>query len=486
MRCHTRGARAALGSSIALAALLGSGCAGVAGSGPKPAWELPPPPPVERPVVREGAVTVRDLDNGLRVLVHEDHRLPRVVIGLTVRRGAAVEADDEAGLASFTSDLLERGAGDRDALAFAETTDALGAGFGAYADWDTMGASISGLSRDFDTLLALLADAVRRPRFDAREAERARAALLAAFERAKDDPATLARWNLAGAIYGEHRFGTPVSGTSDSVADFDAARAQAFHERLFVPNGSILSVSGDVDPEAAFAAVKAAFADWSRGAVVAAGAPPPVDSPPKRHIVVVNRPDLAQARINVGHDGIARTDDRRIPASILNTVVGGGGFSSRLMSALRAENEEGLTYSASSGFALRRVPGPFAAATFTRVEKVRDALDILLAEIERGKTEPPGEDELGWARTLATGRFSMGLETADAVTGALVDLDVHGLPDDSLDTYRSRVRAITPEVVAAAAKELLHPERLAIVLVGPAEAIVPQVEDLGSVEVVEP
>jgi len=117
---------------------------------------------------------------------------------------------------------------------------------------------------------------------------------------------------------------------------------------------------------------------------------------------------------------------------------------------------------------------------------VRQALDLLLAELERGRADPPAESELGWARTLAIGRFSMGLETSSAVAGGLVDLDVYGLPRDSLDTYRSRVRAISAEQVAEAARDHLHPDRAAIVLVGPAATIVPAVEDLGPVEVVTP
>ena len=154
------------------------------------------------------------------------------------------------------------------------------------------------------------------------------------------------------------------------------------------------------------------------------------------------------------------------------------------MAALRAE--EGLTYGVSSGYSLRRVPGPFFVATFTKVGSTRAALDILLAELERARREPPAEEELSWARTLATGGFSMGLETSDAVTDALVDLDVYGLPKDSLDTYRTRVRAITPEDMAKVARAHLHPERAAIVLVGPAKAIVPQLEGLGTVQVVQP
>ena len=177
------------GALAALGAALGLGCAMFA---PKPAWELPPPPAADRPVTREGALTRAQLPNGLLVLVHEDDRLPRVSITLTVPRGAAVEAPAEAGAVSFMAELLERGAGKRDALAFAEAVDALGASFSASADWDTVDLGIAGLSRDFDTLLDLLADAALRPRFDAREAQRARAALVASLARAKDDPATLA------------------------------------------------------------------------------------------------------------------------------------------------------------------------------------------------------------------------------------------------------------------------------------------------------
>jgi zinc protease len=471
----------ALVAGVAACAVVGCGGASLA---PKPAWELPAPPPEDRPVVDTAAVTRVDLGNGLRVLIHEDHRLPRVALSLTVRRGAAMEAPEDAGAVAFMAELLERGAGDRDALAFAEVVDALGAQFSTGADWDSVGVGISGLSRDLDSLLDLLADASLRPHFAARSAERARDERLAALERAKDDPATLASWQASRAIYGAHRFGLPVSGTPETVAKFDAATARGLHARLFVPNGAILSVSGDVDSDALMAMLRARFGAWPQGEVVPPGTPPPALAPASRRVVVVDRPDLGQVRIVVGHEGIARTDDDRIAVSLFNLVVGGAGFSSRLMAALRSE--EGLTYGVSTGYALRRAPGPFVASTFTRVEELRKALDILLGQLERAREEPPGEDELAWARTLAVGRFALSLETSAAVTRSLADLDVYGLPEDSLDTYRSRVRAITPEDVAAAARAHLHPERTAIVLVGPAEAITPQLEGLGPVEVVEP
>jgi zinc protease len=206
--------------------------------------------------------------------------------------------------------------------------------------------------------------------------------------------------------------------------------------------------------------------------------------PEERRIAIVDRPDLAQAQIIVAHEGIARTDPERIPAGLMNTILGGGDFSSRLMETLRSR--EGLTYGVGSGFEMRRHPGPFYVSSSTRVSEVRRALDLTLAELERMKREPPSEEELRDARSLLVGNFSLGLETSAAVVNALVDLDVYGLPQDSLDTYRGRVRATTTQDTARMAEKLLHPGRAAIVLVGPAADLAPQLEGLGPLEVVDP
>lgn len=451
---------------------------------PKPAWELPPPPAPEAPVVPAGRLHRSTLANGMRVLVLEDPRLPRVVMGVAFRRGESMLPAESAGLATYTAELMERGAGERDALAFAQAIDRLGASIGAAAGWDSVSVTTSGLSRDLETLLDLLVDVVRRPRFDAEEAQRARGEVLAALERARDDPSTLTSWYTARAVYGEHRFGLPLAGTPETVARFDAAAARALHARIAVPNDAIFYASGDVEAQALLGRVREHFEDWPAGTVADPGAPPPAPAPAARKLLIVDRPEMVQTRIAVSHDGIARGAEDRIPVALLNSVLGGSGFSSRLMERLRSE--AGLTYSVFSDFALRRSPGPFVASTFTRVPETRRTLDLLLAELERGRSEPPDDEELGWARTLTIGGFAMGLETSAAVMQSLVDLDVHGLPEDSLDTFRGRVREVTRKDVRRAARAHLHPERAAIVLVGPAEELRPQVEDLGPVEVVTP
>jgi zinc protease len=464
-----------------LALLLALACAG---SWPfaRPLWERPPPPPQDEKVVQDGLLHRDELPNGVRVLMLEDHRMPAFSLGVVVTRGAGVEAPDEAGLAGYTAELMERGAGARTALELAGVVDALGASLDVAAGWDSMSAQVAGLSEDLDVLEGVLADVVLRPRFDRDEAERVRAEKLAALRQAADEPTTLLSWSFAKALYAGHRYGLPEGGTPDTIAGFGAADARTLHRRLFVPGAAIVFASGDLEPEALLARIRATYGAWQGPPPVDVGPPPP--SPERRRVVVVDRPDLGQAQIGVGHGGIARNDPRRLPVQLLNSALGGGGFSSRLMASIRAE--AGLTYGVSSQFVQRHRAGPFAVFTFTRVPKTGEVVARILDELERVRREPPSRDELARVQSQRAGQFALALETSAEVAAALVDLDVYGLPRDSLDTYRGRVRAVTVEETSAVARELIDPARASIVVVGPAETLRPQLEPFGPVEVVTP
>lgn len=474
-------ALAALG--IALATLLGcSSLGGLVGWGPRPAWELPPPPAQDRAVVDAARLHRSQLANGLSVLILEDRRLPRLDMGVMVRRGAAIVPLAEAGLADFTAELMGRGAGQRTALELAEVVDALGADLSASASWDALSAQVGGLSRDGDALFDVLADVVLRPRFDPDEVERVRAEQLALLEKAREDPETLAAWNFAAHLYSGHPYQWATSGTPETVAKLGAAEARGFYERAFVPGNAIFFAVGDLDPAALVARVEEAYGAWPAGPVPEPGPEPPGRT--GRDVVVVDRPDLGQAQIVVGHPGITRSEARRIPVQVMNTVLGSAGFSSRLMSKIRAE--EGLTYGVFSRFAGRRRTGPFVVSTFTRVPEVGRVVTLTLAELERIRTEPPSAEELTAAKSLLAGRFALGLETSAAVLTGLVELDVQGLPADSLDTYRGRIRALSVDQTAAAARDFVRPDDALIVVVGPAETLVPQLEPFGPVRVVQP
>jgi zinc protease len=447
-----------------------------------PEWEKPPPLPVDAAVVQPGRLQRADLPNGVRVLVLEDRRLPAFMLGVVSARGAGVEAVSEAGVASYCAELMERGAGARTALELAGVVDALGASLEVSASWDSISAQVAGLSQDRDVLFDILADVVLRPRFDADEAERVRAESLAALRQAADDPSTLLSWNFAKALYAGHRYGLPESGTEQTVARLDAAAARAFHRRVFVPGAVIVFASGDVDSAQLLERIRATYGIWQGPPPPDIGPVPP--TPERRRIVVVDRPDLGQAQIGIGHGGIARSDSRRLPVQLLNSALGGGGFSSRLMTRIRAE--EGLTYSVSSQFVQRHRAGPFAVFTFTRVPKVGEVVTGILEELERIRREPPSAEELARVQSQRSGQFALALETSSEVAAALVDLDVYGLPRDSLDSYRGRVRAVTPLETAAVARELIDPPRASIVVVGPAELLRPQLEPFGPVEVTRP
>jgi len=471
---------------VVISALLGlGGCALLPdslGGEPTPAWELPPPLPTEGPIVEAGALSRARLENGLTLLVLEDHRLPRVALGVELRRGAGSVPPAQAGVAAIASEVMQRGAGDRDVLELARVVEDAGASLSVSAGWDTTGISLSGLSEDRRLLMEILGDVALRPRFDEAEFTKAVAEHQAGLVAAQDDPATLIRWHALRALYPGHRYGLPRSGTEETIGGLTPDDVRAYWQDRFVPSNTIFWAVGDVDAQAMIEEVSVLFGSLPEAPPPPNTPAPPETTPESRRIVVIDKPELGQARIIVGHEGIARTEDDRLPLDLMNDTLGGSGFSSRLMMRVRAD--EGLTYGVGSGYSLRSVPGPFSVSTFTRKDQVRRVVDLLLEEMAGIRSDRPvTAEELAKFVSFNVGRFGLSLETSQSVLSSLVDLEVHGLPDDSLDTYRGRLRAVDLDSVHRATREHLHPDRAAIIVLGPADEIVPQLEGLGEVEV---
>ncbi len=453
--------------------------------GARPAWELPPPPPAEGPIVEAGSLHRDTLSNGLEIVILEDDRLPRVSLGFELRRGAGSVDPAKAGVAAVATEVMQRGAGDRDGLALAQVVEDAGASLSASAGWDTTGIALSGLSEDQPLLLEILSDVALRPRFEEQEFRKALAEHQAGIVAAQDDPATLVTWKALRALYPGHRYGLPRDGTKESLEGLTHEDARAYWEDRFVPSGTIFWAVGDVDASALIAEVRSRFGDLPERPLPPNTPPTPERTPEARRVIVVDKPELGQARIMVAHEGISRTNPRRIPIALMNDALGGSGFSSRLM--MRIRSDEGLTYGVYSGYSLRGEPGPFSVSTFTRAEKTREVIDLLLEEMNAIRADRAmSEEELAKFISYNVGRFGLSLETSRSVLSSLVDLQIHGLPTDSLDTYRSRVRAVTLDDVHEAAIEYLHPDRAAIIVLGPAETIVPQLEGLGPVEIWQP
>lgn len=482
------GSPAGLRSGLLLGAfaLITSGCAsGPFGSwtGATPAWKSPPPAPAEGPIVPEDALHRATLPNGVTILVLEDDRLPRVALGLEVSRGAGSVAPGQAGLAAISAEVMQRGAGDRDGFELAEVVEDAGASLSVSAGWDSTSIALAGLSEDRALLMEILADVALRPRFEQAEFEKAVAEHEAGLVAAQDDPGTLVRWHALRALFERHRYGLPSAGSPETVASLTVDDARSYWVDRFVPRSTFFWAVGDIDAEALIAEAERLFGGLADTPPIP-GTPAVAErTPAARRVIVVDKPDLGQARIIVAHEGISRTEPERIPIDLMNDVLGGSGFSSRLMRRVRSD--EGLTYGVNSGFSLRSVAGPFSISTFTRKEKVREVVDLLLAEMQAIQGDRPvTEEEFRKFVSYNVGRFGLSLETSESVLASLVDLEVHGLPEDSLDTFRSRVRDLTLEEVRSAARERLHPDRAAIVILGPASDIEPMLDGLG-VEAVE-
>ncbi len=481
-------------SALVVAALWVVGCAGLRGgdastaapaAAAPPAWEAAPPAIAVGPVVPSERVHRVHLESGLELFLLEDHSLPRLEIGWLARRGIGSESRAEAGITALLAEVMERGAGKRGALALAQAVERLGADLSVGASWDSVTVELTGLSEDREALFSILRDVVRAPRLEAKEVKRAREQQLAALDSDKDDPRALVSRQLAEVLYPAHRYGIDPSGSPETVTPLRRRHLQQWHARLFDPAHSIAYAVGDIDLETFQKSAEQLFGDVPVAASpLPETPPPPAVTPAERQIVVIDRPDLVQAQIALGQEGMARTDPDRVAVSMMNSVLGGGGFLSRLMSRVRAK--EGLTYGIYSGFSTRSQPGPFTIRTFTKAEQTAEILTSVLEEVAaiRG-ARPPDAEELDGAKRLSAGRFALGLETSSAIASSLLDLEVHELPPDSLDTFRSRVREVDLAQVSAQAARL-HPDRMAIVVAGPAELVAPQLEAFGTPVIVQP
>jgi len=451
----------------------------------RPAWEEPPPAPAEGDIGATHDVQRVVLPNGLTLMVLEDHRLPSLSFGLRLRRGAGSVDPQFAGVASLASEVMQRGAGDRDALALAQVVEDAGASLSVSAGWDSTSLSVSGLSEDEGLLLDILEDVAMRPRFDSLELDKALAEQKASLVAAQDNPAMLISWYAMQVLYPDHRYGLPMSGNEETLSHLDVEAARAYWTSRFVPRNTIFWAVGDFSAASIIEEAKSRFGELADLPVPKMTREVPSRTPDARRIVVIDKPELGQARIIVGHEGISRTEPARISIDLMNDALGGSGFSSRLMKSVRSD--AGLTYGVGSGYSMRRQPGPFLISTFTRVPEVRTVIDLLLLDMNAIRGDRPvDESELAKFISYNVGRFGLALETPQAVLASLIDLDVYSLPEDSLDTYRTRVRQVTVSDVAQAAAEHLAPDRAALIVLGPAADIVPQLEDLGEVEVWEP
>jgi len=428
-------------------------------------------PPPAAPAVAAVMPSPRDfrLANGLRVVTVEKHDLPLLTASLVSDAGGAGDPAARAGLASLTADVLTKGTATRSATEIAAQIEALGGSIESSADWDGASVSVTVKSDQATPALAILADVARHPAFAAEELERARAQAIDGVSVTLKDPAQLSGLVASRAVFGNAPYGHVLSGTPESLKAITQSDLRATYQSTWQPGQATLILVGDITPAAAKELAEKNFGSW-KGSVekTHAGAVTPV-TPPAPRVIVVDMPDAGQAGVVVARRGIARSDPAFYPASVANTVLGGG-FSSRLNQEIRIKR--GLAYGAGSSLIARRAPGAIAARTQTKNPTAPETVAIMIAEMKRLGTEPVAAGELEPRKATLIGNFGRRVETTDGIADVLGDYIVEGVSLDELKTFTASVSAVDPAAVQAAAAKLLDPSQASIIVVGDAKLFI--------------
>ncbi|HZJ48030.1 MAG TPA: pitrilysin family protein [Acidimicrobiia bacterium] len=425
------------------------------------------------------------LSNGLPLLVARTDHLPVVTMAAILPAGGVKEISARAGLARFTSSLLESGAGGRTALQIAEAAEGLGVRMESSASWDRTLVGYTGLSTRTRAASEILEQLICSPDFPAAEVKRLRNEQLAEIVQRRAEPRGLANEMAARFMYAEDApYSRPLGGTPASIRNLTKADAEAFHSSNYTPNGAALIVAGAMDASEAMDLAEARFGGWAGPAAIR-----PVVNVETRHgdpqVIIVNRPGSVQSEIRIGHLGVGRTSPDYFPLIVMNTVLGGA-FSSRLNLNLREAN--GFTYGVSSSFSMRRDPGLFLVSTAVQTEVTADAVTEILREIDGIRAGPVTASELVDARNYLAGTFPLRLQTTHGIASRLAELVIYGLPDDYFASYRDRILEVEDAEILRVARENIRPDELTLVIVGDADAIRSSLEalDLGIIETVDP
>lgn len=414
------------------------------------------------------------LSSGVDVWVAEDHQLPEVSLRLVLEAGAVSEPPSAAGTAELTGRLLTEGAAGRSATEVAEWTDRLGVSFAVSSGFDATMVSLHTLSDVLGGGLDLLRAVVREPAFEPPEVERVRGELADALRRELDEADTIADHVLIREIYGDHRYGTPSSGTPESVEGLDRERVVDFHGTRYSAAGATLVACGDVDPSALGEELEARFGAWDAGPGRQDVASPTTDGGRGSRVVLVDRPGSAQAEVRLGTVGLAYGADDFFAAVLANAILGGL-FNSRVNMNLR--EEKGWTYGARSSFSFRRAEGPFMAEAAVETEAAARAVEEFRSEIHGLWQRPPDQEEVRLAKNSLVLSLPRQFETVRQVTRKVATQAVHDLPEDYWERYRERIEAVTPDEVVEVARRRMDPDRLVAVVVADAASVRGALED---------
>ncbi|HUF44414.1 MAG TPA: pitrilysin family protein [Aestuariivirgaceae bacterium] len=403
---------------------------------------------------------------GITAWLVEDDTIPLIAMNFSFSGGASVDSDDKAGLANFLSGMLDEGAGDLDSEAFQRRIDELSVRMSFRAQRDHFTGSLQTLSQTRDEAFGLLRLALTAPRFDAEPLQRVRGQILLGILQDNEDPDHIANQAWMRAMFADHPYGRPVEGTAETVNAIQAVDLEALRQRLFARQRLRIAVVGDIDAETLKRLLDDTFGALPATSGVAEVAEAtPVPGP---RIDVIER-NIPQSVIRFGHGGIKRDDPDFIPAFMVNSILGGGGFGSRLMQEVR--EKRGLVYSVFSSLQPMRRAGLVFGGAATMNERAAETVAVVREELERMAVEGPTEEELDEAKTYLTGSYPLNFDSNSKIANQLLAIQEDELGIDYVNRRNGLIEAVRLEDVKRVARRLIDADGLVITVVGKPEGI---------------
>lgn len=400
------------------------------------------------------------LSNQLVLLVSEEHSLPFVTLQILLDAGSRRDPSGEEGIAHLTVKGLLLGTAQRTEKIINEELDYMGASLSSSGGRDYATLTLRVLKKDLERGLGLFLEVLTQPVFPPGEVKREIQKTLAAIQAAEDQPEEVAEKAFQENLFLSGPYRHPVEGTKTSLPPLTPEILSRFYRQHYHPNGSILAVAGDITLQEIKSKVIPRLEKWPRGQISAATQANVFAKGPKT--VKIDRM-LAQANIILGHAGVSRDNPDFYALTVMNYILGGGGFSSRLMEEIR--NKKGLAYSVYSFLDPGKLPGSFQIALQTKNVSARDAISIAREQMKRIQEEPLAEKEVEGARKYLIGSFPMRMDTQGKLVNFLLQVEYYGLGLDYPERYSQLIQGVSREDVLRVARKYLHPENCILVVV---------------------
>jgi zinc protease len=407
-------------------------------------------PPVQRTV----------LPNQLVLLVSEEHSLPFVTLQLLIDSGSKRDPSGEEGLSYLTARGLLLGTSKHTVNQINEELDFMGAFLSSSSGRDYATLSLKVLKKDLDKGLNVFMEVLTQPTFPEEEINREVEKTLAAIQSEEDQPEEVAGKEFQKTLFLNSPYGHPVQGTKESIPRLTREGIVRFYRSYYHPNSAILTVVGDITDGEIRTNLIPRLEKWPMGEIPKLPFATTFEKGQKT--VKINRP-ITQANVILGHAGVSRENPGFYALTVMNYILGGGGFASRLMEEIR--NKRGLAYSVASFFDPGKYPGSFQIVLQTKNPSAKEAISLSLQQMERIQKDLVSEKELEGAKKYLIGSFPMRLDTQGKLANFLSQVEYYGLGLDYPKKYPSLIRSVTREDILSAAKKYLHPKKYVLVIV---------------------